>query len=168
MSSSHESRLTSELRRLLSTRRTAALGTLSADGRPYVSMTPYAIDTRQACLVILISGLAAHTRHIREHPQVSLLISDAEEQGQPVHALGRLTIEADAQLAEPGSDDAGALAQAYLKRFPEAEQIGALPDFRYVTLAPRAIRQIAGFGAARDVSLEEFQRLLQRVGGSGG
>ena len=159
----HESRLTSELRRLLLARRTAALGTLDAEGLPHVSMVPYAIDATAPRLVLLISGLAAHTGHIQRQPRVSLLITDHETPGQPVHALGRLTLAARATLAEPQTDDALTLRQAYLRRFPEAEPIGALPDFRYVGLQVQAIRQIAGFGAARDVDLDTFQSLLRSL-----
>jgi len=92
-----------------------------------------------------------------------LLITDHEVAGHPVHALGRLTLSADARLAEPGSRDADALRSTYLRRFPEAEPIGALPDFRYVWVNVRAVRQVAGFGAARDVRAESFERLLQSL-----
>lgn len=159
----HESRLTSELRRLLLARRSAALGTLDVDGLPHVSMTPYAIDAEAPGLVLLISGLAAHTGHIRRNPQVSLLITDHETPGEPVHALGRMTLAATARLIEPGTDEAERLRRVYLQRFPEAESIGALPDFRYVGVQVQAIRQIAGFGAARDVTVEAFENLLRSL-----
>lgn len=159
----HESRLNSELRRLLTARRTAALGTVDADGLPHVSMVPYAVDPAAPGLVLLISGLAAHTAHIRRAARVSLLIADHETPGRPVHALGRLTLSADARLAEPGCAEADALRQVYLRRFPEAEPIGALPDFRYVAVGVRAVRQVAGFGAARDVRMDGFERLLRSL-----
>ena len=38
----HESRLSRELRQLLQSRRTAALGTTDAHGHPFVSMVPFA------------------------------------------------------------------------------------------------------------------------------
>ncbi|MDZ4128749.1 MAG: pyridoxamine 5'-phosphate oxidase family protein, partial [Hydrogenophaga sp.] len=52
-----EHRLTTTLRDLLNQQRTAALGTVGADGTPFVSLVPYALDTRQRCLVIHVSGL---------------------------------------------------------------------------------------------------------------
>lgn len=159
----HESRLTSELRRLLSTQRTAALATVDPDGRPYVSLVPYAVDTSAPRLVLSISGLAAHTGHIRRDPHVSLLIADPGQPGQPVHALSRLTLSARAGLAEPGQPEAEALRQVYLRRFPEAEPIAQLPDFRYAAVHVRAVRQVAGFGAARDVAMDSFERLLRSM-----
>ena len=40
----HEPRLTQALRTLLQTQRVAALGTLDADGLPFVSMVPFAVE----------------------------------------------------------------------------------------------------------------------------
>jgi len=114
-------------------------------------------------LVLLISGLAAHTRHIGSRPKVSLLIVDHEPEEGPVHALSRLTILADARVVEPGEAGREALQQRYLQRFPDAEPLTLLPDFRYVVLQPRAVRQVAGFGTARDVPLNQFERLLRSM-----
>jgi putative heme iron utilization protein len=50
---------------------------------------------------------------------------------------------------------------AYLSRFPEAEPMTALPDFRFVLLHIRQARHIAGFGAARTIEAADFQHLLQ-------
>lgn len=152
-----------ELRRLLTMRRSAAFGTVGDDGRPHVSMTPFAIEPAAACLVVLVSGLAMHTRHLRRDPRVSLLIVDHEAVGEPVHGLSRFTVGGEAHEAEPGSDRALALQQAYLQRFPEALTIAQLPDFRYVGVCVRDVRQVAGFGAARDVPLHEFERLLRSL-----
>ena len=70
----HESRLTRELRALLHTQRVAALGTLGDNGAPQVSMVPYAIAPSCGCLVLHVSGLAAHTRNLQKAPAVSLLV----------------------------------------------------------------------------------------------
>ena len=86
----HEPRLTRDLRTLLATQRVAALGTLGDDGLPFVSMVPFALESRSAGLVIHVSGLAAHTRNLQAAPQVSLLVMQTEVAGEPVHALPRL------------------------------------------------------------------------------
>ena len=159
----HESRLTADLRRLLTGCRRASLGTLAEDGGPLVSITPFAVDPHIPCFVLLVSGLAAHTANMRRDPHVSLLIAEQEVEGEPVHALGRLTAAGQARVATPGSNEFLAWQQAYLRRFPEAEAIAQLPDFRYVAVYVRAVRQVAGFGAARDVPLEAFERLLRSL-----
>ena len=158
----HESRLTLALRELLNTRRVAALGTLDArdPGLPFVSMVPFARLGAEACLVIHVSGLAAHTRNLLAHPQVSLLVTAAEADGEPVHALPRVTFDAVAQLPERDSPAWTAARAAYLTRFPEAALMTELGDFMFVLLRPTGARQVAGFGAARDVDAAELTRLL--------
>jgi predicted pyridoxine 5'-phosphate oxidase superfamily flavin-nucleotide-binding protein len=56
---SHEPRLTRELRTLLKTQRMAALGTLTDEGTPFVSMVPFAIECTLGCLVIHVSALGS-------------------------------------------------------------------------------------------------------------
>jgi len=162
---SHLSRLDTEVQRLLQTRRTAALGTLDESLRPHVSMVPYAVDGADAQLIVLVSALAAHTVHMQHRPDVSVLIADGEAVGQPVHALGRLTLYAQAVTAGAEGvnslSDRDRLGEVYLSRFPDAAPIAQLPDFRYVVLRVKSVRQVAGFGAARDLPVDDFQRLLR-------
>ena len=158
----HEPRLTRALRDLLNSRRVAALGTLDASdpGQPFVSMVPFARLGAEACLVIHVSGLAAHTRNLLAHPQVSLLVMAAEADAEPVHALPRVTFDAVAQLPEQGSPAWTAARAAYLTRFPEAALMTELGDFMFVLLRPTGARQVAGFGAARNVDASELAQLL--------
>lgn len=156
----HEARLTTALRELLATQRVAALGTLGEDGAPFVSMVPFAVDPQDRSLVIHISGLAAHTRNLQRTPRASLLVCQAEVAGEPVHALPRVTLDVQAREAADTAD-AQACRAAYLARFPEAEPMTALGDFRFVRLQALAARQVAGFGAARSIEAAE---LLQALG----
>jgi putative heme iron utilization protein len=165
----HISRLEQALAQLLSERRTAALATLGADdGCPFVSMTPYAIDGAQPALVLHVSALAAHTANMAAHPAVSILIAARDVPGAPVHDLPRITLTGTAQTPTAGSAPWQSARQAYLARFPDTEHMTALPDFRFVTIAPHGARQIAGFGAARSVQADELLRVLRRVAAAAG
>jgi putative heme iron utilization protein len=155
----HEPRLTSALRALLAAQRVAALGTLGDDSAPFVSMVPFAVDAQDRSLVIHISGLAAHTRNLQRTPRASLMVCQAEVTGEPVHALPRVTLDVQAADAAAGAD-AQACRAAYLARFPEAEPMTALGDFRFVRLRPLGARQVAGFGAARSLDAAELALAL--------
>ncbi len=155
----HEARLTTALRELIGSQRVAALGTLGDDGAPFVSMVPFAVDPLDRSLVIHISGLAAHTRNLQRTPRASLLVCQAEVAGEPVHALPRVTLDIEAADATTEAD-AQACRTAYLARFPEAEPMTALGDFRFVRLRPLGARQVAGFGAARSLDAAELARAL--------
>jgi heme iron utilization protein len=158
----HQPRLTLALRELLNSRRVAALGTLDArdPAQPFVSMVPFAWMGDQACLVIHVSALAAHTGNLLNHPQVSLLVMAAEEDAEPVHALPRVTFDAVAQMLERDSPVWAAAQAAYLARFPEADFMTELSDFSFVLLRPTHARHVAGFGAARSVDAAELAQVL--------
>ena len=156
----HESRLARELRSLLSSKRIAAMGTSGDDGAPFVSMVPYAVAPGLRCLVIHVSGLAAHTRNLQARPAVSLLVMQSEVPGEPVHALPRVTLEGQARVLEPNSPAWNACRAAYLSRFPEAEPMTQLGDFMFAAIEVTSARQVSGFGAARSIDQEELRRVL--------
>ena len=152
--------LNSALHELLYSQRTAALGTLDALGKVFVSRVPFAMDSEQAELVIHVSALAAHTQHLLLHPRASVLVAQAEVAGEPVHALARVTIEVQAQTCEPRSSAALRCQTVYLARFPQAEPMTQLGDFRFVRLSPQGARHVAGFGAARSL---DAAKLIQAI-----
>lgn len=156
----HESRLTRELRSLLHSHRTAALGTITDEGAPFVSMVPFALVPELGCVVIHVSGLAAHTRYLKARPAVSLLVVQSEVPGEPVHALPRATLEGRARILEPRSDAWGACRAAYLQRFPDAQPMTELGDFMFVAIELKGARQVAGFGSARSIAEEELRLAL--------
>jgi putative heme iron utilization protein len=157
----HEPRLTRDLRTLLNTQRIAALGTLGADGMPFVSMVPFALEPIDACVVIHVSGLAAHTRNLQQSPKVSLLVMQAEVAGEPVHALPRVTLIGEAVVLVRDSAAWTAARAVYLARFPDVEPMTQLGDFMFVAIHLTEARQVAGFGAARSLDAETLASVLR-------
>ena len=157
----HEPRLTRDLRTLLTTQRIAALGTLGADGMPFVSMVPFALEPDSASVVIHVSGLAAHTRNLQQSPQVSLLVMQAEVAGEPVHALPRVTLQGLAEVLLRDSATWTAARAAYLARFPDVEPMTQLGDFMFIAIHLSEARQVAGFGAARSLDAETLASVLR-------
>ncbi|MFZ3082381.1 HugZ family protein [Rhodoferax ferrireducens] len=156
--------MTRELRALLNAQRVAALGTVGDDGAPFVSMVPYAIVQHLCCLVIHVSGLAAHTRNLQAREPVSLLVMKSEVPGEPVHALPRVTLEGQAKVLERGSADWQACSDVYIARFPDAEPMTQLGDFMFVAIQVTGARQVAGFGVARSIDAEEVRLALTSKG----
>lgn len=156
----HLSNLTKQLRALLQSQRVASLGTSNDDGAPLVSMVPFAIEPRQGWFVVHVSGLAAHTRNLETRSRVSLMVMRAETPGEPVHDLPRVTFDGAAMLFERDSAPWQACRAAYLARFPEAEPMTQLGDFRFIAIAMAQARQVAGFGAARTIAADELKLAL--------
>ena len=156
----HLSRLGLAFFELLGQQRVAALGTTDDDGAPFVSMVPFAIENQSCCLVIHVSGLAAHTNNLHKRERVSVLISQPDVSGAPVHALPRVTLTGLAKVLERWSPPWSACKEVYLARFPDAVQMTELGDFRFVVIQITGARQVAGFGEARTLDEGEVRDLL--------
>lgn len=127
-------------------------------------MVPYALEPSLGCLVIHVSGLAAHTGNLQARPNVSLLVMQAEVEGEPVHALPRVTLDGLARTLEAGTPAWEVCRVAYVERFPEAEFMTQLGDFRFVAIALNGARQVAGFGATRSIDEEDVRLALGPAG----
>lgn len=156
----HEPRLSKALRELLLTQRVAALGTVAEDGSAFVSMVPFALEPQRGCLVIHVSALAMHSQNLLSRPRVSLMVMQAEVAGEPVHALPRVTLQGHATTLATGSADWEQARNVYLTRFPEAEPMTELGDFRFLAILVDGARQVAGFGAARSLDAHEMAQVL--------
>lgn len=167
----HQSHLQQSLRALLASQRTATLGVQpiadfslpQALPAPGLSCVPWAWDSQFCCLIIHVSALASHTRAMEQHPAVCLMVVASEQPGSGVHALERVSIQGIASTPPPDSLLGQAAKASYLQRFPEAEAMTMLGDFRFVCITPASARHIAGFGAARDVDDQELIATLNPV-----
>jgi putative heme iron utilization protein len=135
------------LRRLLDTRPVGALGTLHR-GEPAVSMVPFVLSAADTRLILHVSALAPHTRDMREHPRVSLLVMAEADAELPPQALPRVALQADAETLPHEGADYEAARAVYLERFPAAAPTFELGDFAIVALQPVSARLVAGFGRA--------------------
>jgi hypothetical protein len=149
------------LRRLLQTRPVGALGTLHR-GEPAVSMVPFVLPAGDTRLLIHVSALATHTRDMREHPRVSLLVMAEPQADVPPQALPRVTLQADAVTLSRDDGDHAAAQAAYLGRFPDAAATFELTDFSIVMLQPVSARLVAGFGQAYSVVGDALAVWLRR------
>jgi len=137
------------LRALLEGRSVGALATLH-DGRPAASMIPFAarLAAGRLQLVTHVSGLAAHTRDMRSHPEVCLLVMAAESPGVMPQALPRVSFPAVARFVSSDHPEHAGAKAAYLTKFPEAADFFQLGDFSIVVLEPTSARLVAGFARA--------------------
>lgn len=118
-------------------------------------MVPFALD----CGVPLLhlSGIARHSRNLAVDARAGLMICTAEQEGQSVLALPRLSVQGVVEAVR--ERDLGRAKESYLRRLPEATPLFELPDFRLFSLQLQRIYWIAGFGAARELSLQGWQRM---------
>ena len=126
----------------------AALGTLM-DGAPYVSLVLVAFDADGSPL-LLLSGLARHTRNLLTDPRVSLLFDGTAGLANPLTGP-RVTVLGSAAAC----DDPDAL-QLYLARHPSAIAYAAFSDFDLYRVTIERGHFVAGFGQIRWIEAKDL------------
>jgi putative heme iron utilization protein len=127
-------------RRLLRAARFATMAT-SAQGQPFASMvTPACMP--DFSIVLFLSDLSEHTRHLRSDPRCSLLVSGPPAEANPQTAP-RVTVTG---LAE--SVDDPALKARYLAVHPYASLYAAFADFHLWRIKPLNALFVGGFARA--------------------
>ena len=148
------------LRELLKSRSTAALGTLHS-GAPYVSMVPFALLPDGSAFVVHVSRLAAHTQDMLADPRVSLLVTGSEQANVSPLAVPRVTILGIARQLSGDPPEYLAAREVYLARFPDAAPIFNLGDFSLFVISPTEVRWIAGFAQARSLTPAAFAKAVK-------
>jgi putative heme iron utilization protein len=129
-----------EVRCLLRAARSGCLATVSA-GQPFASLvTPACMP--DGSLLLLLSRLSEHTRHLMADPHCSVMLSGAAVSDNP-QTTPRITVTGVAEVvADP------ALKARYLALHPYAELYAGFTDFATWRVAPAAGLLVAGFGRA--------------------
>lgn len=145
-----------DARRLLRNRTFGVLSTQSLDvsGYPFGSITPYVLDDAGDPL-LLISGIAQHTKNLVADPRCSLTVWDDDASSDDVQAKARLTWLGDAAKVTAGRDEAVA---RYLAHIPSAKGHFAAHDFALWRVTGKRGRYIGGFGAIHWVEAPQLRR----------
>lgn len=144
--------LTSAARRLVRTCRSAALATAFGGKRagwPYASLVSAACDL-DGSPILLLSGLADHTRNLASDDRASLLFEAASglanpQTGPRVSLTGHLHVTGDEKLA-----------RRFLARHPGARRYAGFKDFSFYKMTVERAHFVGGFGSARWLGASEF------------
>jgi heme iron utilization protein len=129
-----------QARKLLRAARSGCLATV-ANGQPFASLvTPACMP--DGGLLMLLSRLSEHTRHLVADPHCSVMVSGAAESINP-QTTPRVTITGVAEVV-----DDPALKARYLAVHPYAALYADFGDFATWRIAPAAALLVAGFGRA--------------------
>lgn len=141
-------------RTLMRTARFGAIAVLEAQtGMPLASRVGVATDPDGAPLV-MISGLAAHTKALATDPRCSILLGEPGK-GDPL-AYPRITLFCRARRLETGTSDDENARRRYLNRNPKAKLYAELPDFSLFKLEPERASMNGGFGRAYLLSRDDL------------
>jgi putative heme iron utilization protein len=125
---------------------------LEPEGYPYGSFVTVAFDEGNP--ILLISGMAEHTKNLERDPRASLMV--AENGAADPLANGRVTMLGPCtRVAE---DDGRARARAaFLAVHPNAAYYADFRDFAFWKLRVSAIRYIGGYGRMSWITQDEWQ-----------
>jgi putative heme iron utilization protein len=135
-------------RKLLRAARAGTLAT-SMQGQPFASLVTPACAPDLAVL-LLLSNLSEHTRHLRDDPRCSVLVSGTPE-GASAQTAPRVTITG---LAEVVADPA--LKARYLAVHPYASLYADFGDFAMWRIRPLNALYVGGFARAARVRSAEL------------
>lgn len=153
-----------KLQSLLREQPLAALGTAQSD-EPFVSMVPFAVISNAALtnsgkLIIHVSTLAAHTKHMLENARVSLMVMAAPSPDVSAQATPRVTIQGVAVQLDKASVEYEKAKAVYVERFPQSLDLFGFADFSLFAITPASARFVAGFAQAMTLGAEEFHSAL--------
>ena len=137
-----------QARCLLRAARAATLAT-AEDGQPYAALVTPA-PAPDLTLLMLLSGLSAHTRHLAKDGRCALMVT-GEATGANPQTAPRLTVLG---VATPEPD--AALKARWMARHPYAGFYAELGDFRLLRLRSTGGQFIGGFASAHRLSAAEL------------
>src|ERR1700721_3477093 len=139
-------------RTLLRRSRQGALATLMpGSGDPYCPLVNVQSHS-DGSPILLISGLALHTRNLLGDARISLMLDERAE-GDPLEG-SRIMLAGRAEQAS--GDDVAILRRRYLNAHPSAEAFVNFKDFSFFRIRPAAAHLVAGFGRIVDLKPEQF------------
>lgn len=130
-----------EARKLLRAARSGTLATVADGGQPFASLVTPACAP-DLSLLLLLSNLSGHTRHLRAEPRCSILVAGAADSINPQTAP-RVTITG---IAETITD--AALKARYLAIHPYASLYADFGDFHLWRVRPLSALFVGGFARA--------------------
>lgn len=135
-------------RRLVRTSLKAALATLE-DGHPYASLVLVATEP-DGSPVLLVSGLAVHTRNLAKDTRATLLFDGTDSDADPLSGA-RVTLRGHIRR----TDNPSALRR-FLARHPSAEGYASFKDFATYAMDVSNAHFIGGFGRIVDIPRAEL------------
>jgi putative heme iron utilization protein len=123
---------------------------MAGAGDPYCSLVNLASHP-DGSPILLISGLAVHTRNILADSRVSLML-DERAAGDPLEG-SRIMLSGRAEQAGAEKD---LLQRRYLNAHPSAEAFVSFKDFSFFRIRPTGTHLVAGFGRIVDLKPKQF------------
>ena len=142
-----------QARLLLRAARSAALGTVGANGMPSVTLVTPA-TAPDLSVLMLLSSLSEHRRNLERAGACGLMVTGVATTPNPQTAP-RLSLSGRATLVPP--DEEISLRQRWLAAHPYAEGYATFTDFALWRFVPERAHFVGGFAQAHRLSLDALR-----------
>jgi hypothetical protein len=130
-----------EARKRLRAARSGTLATVADGGQPFASLVTHACAP-DLSVILLLSNLSEHTRHLRAEPRCSILVCGQADGANPQTAP-RVTVTGIAEVIEDA-----ALKARFLAVHPYAALYADFGDFHLWRIRPMGALFVGGFARA--------------------
>lgn len=151
-----------EAQRLLDGFKTLLMSTVSTEGVPDASYSPF-VRMEDDCFYVYVSGLSRHTTNLETTGLVSVLFVEDERDTKQLFARRRLSFDCRIKLIPRDSSRWKDVMEHFSRKFGDVvELIQPLSDFKLFALVPQSGVYVRGFGQAYRFAgtvLENFQHI---------
>lgn len=162
MRSSASNRPEDEAQQLLAGFKTLLMSTVSAEGIPDASYTPF-VRMEDDSFYVYVSGLSRHTVNLEAIGLVSILFVEDERDAKQLFARRRLSFDCRAELIARDSARWQDAIKVFSRKFGEVvDLIQPLRDFKLFRITPEMGMYVKGFGRAYRISggnLDNFEHI---------
>ena len=143
-------KLAEEIADLRESKQSLMMSTVSADGMPHASYSPFVFVN--GCFFILISDIAQHAKNLKECSKIAVLIIESEEKARNIYARKRMSFDAEAHLVTRGIEHWDEIIQVLFEKFGTiVKNLDKMTDFNLYMIKPSRGRFVKGFGQAFDI-----------------
>lgn len=140
--------------RLVNSHKTLTLSTLSPEGKPEISYTPY-LCGKDGIFYIFISELAHHTPNLQANPVCSIFFATPESETKNLFARERAFFNCQAEELPRDTDNCDHWLDLIQEKFGNTvEVLRNLPDFHLFALKPLSGQYTVGFGKAFKINAD--------------
>lgn len=140
--------------KLVNSHKTLTLSTLSPEGRPEISYTPY-FRGEDGTFYIFISELAHHTLNLQTNPVCSIFFAAPESETKNLFARERVFFHCQAEELARGTESCDHWLDLIQEKFGNTvEVLRNLPDFHLFALKPQNGQYTVGFGKAFKINAD--------------
>lgn len=155
-----------ELDGFLNNIKTVILSTVSSEGEPFASYSPYVQD-EESNFYVFVSTAVQHSHNMYDTKKAHLLFIEDEANTEHIYARKRLYFKAKAEKFEENDSRFEKIAQLFEKKHAEqASLVRKMPDSRFYKLSAYDGNIVLGFGAA--FKLEEDNKTIKKLNTMGG